>query len=129
MNYTGIIIEESLENKDILKDIQISSTEVEEVTEEHKTPWIKQWTLHTVEIPEDEVDTTAEKVSEALDSQHNWYADFKNNEYHYIIFRNKFFKIDRSKKEQYDEAVKFGISLGIPDYQLDFSPDIKEWER
>jgi len=42
MNYKGVIIEESLENKDVLKDIKISSTKVEEVTDEHKTPWIKQ---------------------------------------------------------------------------------------
>ncbi|OWK26922.1 MAG: hypothetical protein US76_02330 [Parcubacteria group bacterium GW2011_GWA2_38_13b] len=129
MNYTGVIIEESLESKDILKDVKISDTKVEEVVEEHKTPWIKQWTLHTVEIEENQADNVAEKISKALDSKHSWYADFKNDSFHYIIFRDKFFKVDRSKKEQYDDVVKFGISLGIPDYQLDFSPHIKEWER
>lgn len=128
-NYTGVIIEESLENKDVLQDVKISDTKVEEVTEEHKTPWIKQWTLHTVEIPENQADSVAEKLTKALDSQHSWYADFKNDAFHYIIFRDKFFKVDRGKKEQYDDVVKFGLSLGIPDYQLDFSPDIKEWER
>ena len=56
MNYKGVIIEESLENKDILKDVKISETKIEEVIEEHKTPWIKQWTLHTVEIPENQAD-------------------------------------------------------------------------
>ena len=129
MNYTGVIIEESLESKDILKDVKISDTKVEEVVEEHKTPWIKQWTLHTVEIEENQADNVAGKISKALDSKHSWYADFKNDSFHYIIFRDKFFKVDRSKKEQYDDVVKFGISLGIPDYQLDFSPHIKEWER
>ena len=129
MNYTGVIIEESLENKDVLQDVKISSTKVEEVTQEHKTPWIKQWTLHTVEIPENQADKVAEKLTKALDSEHSWYADFKNDSFHYIIFCDKFFKIDRSKKEQYDDVVKFGLSLGIPDYQLDFSPHIKEWER
>ncbi len=131
MNYIGIIIEESLENKDILKDVQISRTKVEEVTEKHKTPWIKQWTLHTVEILENQAESVAKKLTKALDSEHSWYADFKNDSFHYIIFRGKYFKIkvDRSKKEQYDDAVKFGLSLGIPDYQLDFSPHIKEWER
>ena len=129
MKFTGVIIEESLEDKNVLKEINISDTKIEKVTEEHKTPWIKQWTLHTVEISEDQADTIAKKVSEVLDSEHPWYADFKNDFFHYVIFRNKFFKIDRSKKEQYDEAVRFGLSLGIPDYQLDFSPHFKEWER
>jgi len=128
-NFIGVVIEESLENKDILKDVKISETKVEEVTEEHKTPWIKQWTLHNVEIAENQADNVAEKLTKALDSKHSWYADFKNDDFHYIIFRDKFFKIDRGKKEKYDEAVKFGLSLGIPDYQLDFSPQIKEWER
>lgn len=104
-------------------------TKVEEVVEEHKTPWIKQWTLHTVEIPENKAGNVAEKISKALDSEHNWYADFKNNIYHYIIFRNKVFFVDKQSKEQYDEAKKYGISLGIPEYQVDFHPEVKEWER
>ena len=41
-NYKGVIIEESLENKDILKDIKIISTKIEPVQEKHKTPWVKQ---------------------------------------------------------------------------------------
>ena len=129
MNYQGVIIEESLENKDILKNVKISDTKVEEVVEEHKTPWIKQWTLHTVEIPENQAKSVAEKISKALDSKHNWYADFKNDTHHYIIFRDKVFYIDRKSKEQYDEAKRYGISLGIPEYQVDFHPEVKEWER
>jgi len=128
-NFNGVIIEESLENKDVLQKVKIIKTIVEEVTEEHKTPWIKQWTLHTVEIPENQVDEIAEEISKVLDSEHNWYADFKNKDFHYVIFRNKLFKVDRSKPEQYNDVTKYGVSLGIPDYQLDFSPHIKEWER
>ena len=129
MDYQGVIIEESLENKDILKDVKILETKVEEVVEEHKTPWIKQWTLHTVEIPENEAGNVAEKISKAPASEHNWYADFKNDSHHYIIFRDKVFYIDRKSKEQYDEAKLYGISLGIPEYQVDFAPDDKIWER
>jgi hypothetical protein len=125
-NFNGVIIEESLKNKDVLQKVKIIKTEVEKVTEEHKTPWIKQWTLHTVEIFENQADKIAEEVSKSLDSEHNWYADFKNDKFHYIIFRNKVFKVDRSKPEQYKKAVEYGLLLGIPDYQLDFAPDIKE---
>jgi hypothetical protein len=49
--------------------------------------------------------------------------------YHFVIFRRRVFKIDRSKSEKYTDVVKYGLSLGIPAYQLDFSPAIKEWER
>ncbi|MBU0706831.1 hypothetical protein KKG41_00480 [Patescibacteria group bacterium] len=128
-NYKGVIIEESLEDKNILNDISILKTKVEPVTDKHKTPWVKQWILHSVEIPNDEVDTIAEKLSKSLDSRHSWYTDFKNETTHYIIFRDKVFKVDRTSNEQYDEAKQYGISLGIPEYQVDFHPELKQWER
>lgn len=130
-NFKGVIIEESLENKDVLKKVNILSTEVEKVTEEHKTPWLSQWTLHTVEVPESEAQAVSEEISKSLDYSHNssWYADYKNDTHHYIIFRDKIFYIDQDDKEQYAEAKHYGIALGIPEYQVDFHPDIKEWER
>lgn len=129
MNYQGVIIEESLDDKKVLEKVKILSTEIEGVMENHKTPWIKQWKLHTVEIPESEAEKIAEEISESLDREYNWYADFKNDSVHFIIFRDKIFKIDRTSKEQYDEVKKYGISIGIPDYQVDFSLDIEKWER
>ncbi|MEN7982224.1 MAG: hypothetical protein ABFQ65_02165 [Nanoarchaeota archaeon] len=128
-NFSGIIIKESLENKNVLQKIKIIKTNIEKVTEEHKTPWIKQWTLHTVEILENQADEITKDLSKSLDSEHSWYADFKNNKFHYIIFRNKVFKVDRSKPEQYNNVTKYGLALGIPNYQLDFTPHIKEWQR
>ena len=126
-NYKGVIIEESLENKDVLKEVTIIATKVEEIKESHKTPWLKQWTLHTVEIPEEKAEKVAEKLSKSLDYSHHssWYADFKNDVFHYIIFKQKIFKINRRSATEYKEAKKYGISLGIPEYQVDFSPEIK----
>lgn len=130
MNFTGVIIEESLTDKSVLNDVKIIKTNVELVTEEHKTPWVKQWTLHDVEIAVDNVAEVVEKISQALDREHNWYADFKTDQEHFIIYRDKVFYItDRSDKTQYDEATQYGISIGIPDYQVDFSPHITQWER
>ncbi|KKQ79975.1 MAG: hypothetical protein UT01_C0023G0014, partial [Candidatus Daviesbacteria bacterium GW2011_GWA1_38_7] len=37
MNYKGVIIEESLGNKDVLKLIKVLSTKVEKVTKSHQT--------------------------------------------------------------------------------------------
>lgn len=53
MNYKGVIIEESLQETSVLKEVTILSTKVERVTPKHKTSWLKQWTLHTVEIGEE----------------------------------------------------------------------------
>ena len=129
MNFIGVIIEESLKDKSVLKDINVTATRVEKATAKHKTPWVNQWTLDTIEVPEDRAKEVAHKLSQSLDSKHNWYADFKNDSHHYIIFRDKIFYINRKSKRQYDEAKDYGISLGIPEYQVDFHPDVQEWKR
>ena len=119
-NFTGVIIEESLEDKSVLDKVKIVSTKVEQVIERHRTPWVKQWTLHTVEVPAEKARELAEEISQALESEHPWYADYKTNTEHYIIFRNKVFLIDRTKKGAYKPATEYGVSIGIPDYQVDF---------
>lgn len=128
MSFEGLIIEESLSNKTVLENITIVSTKVEPVTEHHKTPWLKQWTLHTVVIEDQDSDQVADELSKSLEDNY-WYADFKNDQTHYIIFPNKVFKIDRTKESEYMEATKHGLSLGIPKHQLDFSPNVVDWKR
>ena len=127
-NFKGIIIEESLEKKAVLKKVKIVSTQVEKVTPEHKTPWIKQWTMHTVEIPEEEADSIAKELSDSIDEKHksSWFVDFENDKVHYIIFLAKFFKVNKNKREQYYPVVNYAVSLGIPKYQLAFDP---KWEK
>jgi len=130
-SYKGDIIEESLEDKGVLNKVKILSTRVEQVTEKHKTPWLKQWTLHSVEVSEQRVEEISNNISKSLDTKHqgSWYADFKDSSHHYIIFPSKVFFIDRTSEEQYKEASKYGISLGIPEYQVDFAPNVKKWKR
>lgn len=130
MNYKGLIIEESLKDTSALKEVNITDTKVEPITPEHKTPWLKQWTLHTVEIPEEKVEQIAEKIRDSIETDHNaWYADFKNEQNHYIIYADKIFKVDLSNPIAYKDAKAHGISLRIPEYQVDFAPEDKVWER
>lgn len=130
MNFQGVIIEESLVDASALKDVKILSTKVEEATEHHKTPWVKQWTLHAVEIAEDQAPDVADELSKALDHDHAWYADYKTETEHYIIYADKIFHItDRTDSKQYQAAKDYGISLGIPEYQVDFAPTDKVWDR
>lgn len=130
MNYKGIIIEESLQDNTILDEVRILEIKVEPITPAHKTPWLRQWTLHTVEIPEDKSDSIADKMSRSFDPEHpHWYADYKNDAFHFIIYAGKVFKVDRANPVLYKEAKAYGISIGIPEYQVDFAPDDTVWER
>ncbi|MDR0302008.1 MAG: hypothetical protein LBI04_06835 [Treponema sp.] len=131
MSYSGVIIEESLHDKNVLKSVKIVSTRVEKVEAMHETPWLEKWTLHTIEIPENNVEKTANELAKSFDMEHigNWYADFKNNEFHYFIFPNKIFKLDRRKKSDYDEMGEYALSIGLPKHQLiDFS-GVDEMEK
>lgn len=130
MNYKGVIIEESLGDKSILKKVKVIGTKVEHITPEHKTPWLKQWTLHTVEIPEEKSVQIAQEISKSFDPQHpDWYADYKNGKYHLIIYSGKIFKVDLQNPVLYKDAKAYGVSIGIPEYQVDFAPEDKVWER
>ena len=40
VDFKGVIIEESLGDVSVLKEVQILNTKVEQVTEKHKTPWL-----------------------------------------------------------------------------------------
>ena len=122
MDFEGIVIEESLESPSVLKQMQVLSTEVQPAGEWHRTPWLKQWTLHTVRIPEAEAAELAEAIQAALDREHpaSWYADFKNDTTHYIVFRDRIFVIGRRDAVAYREAQQYGIGHGLPPHQADF---------
>ncbi len=123
-DFTGVIIEESLRDKSVLDEVKIIKTEVEPVTENHETSHVKQWTMHTVEVNSEDAEKVAERLSKSLEGNKEtgyWYADYKNYELAYIIFPNKIFKISRGDLARFQEAKEYGISLGIPEYQVDFS--------
>lgn len=120
--YTGVIIQESLTDQLILDKLHVTRTVVEEVTKKHNTPWVKAWILHTVEIEEEDADKWAEWLSDHIDNSHDhpWYADYRNEKFHYVIYPGKIFKMDRTNKEENKKAQEYGKSKGIPEYQLDW---------
>ena len=73
-----------------------------------------------MEIPLGKADEIAQEISHSLDKNRggSWYVDFKNELRHYVVYPDKVFSIDRKVKQQYDEAEKYGVSIGIPQYQL-----------
>lgn len=126
MNYFGTIIEESLSDASILEGVKILSTKVEPITPRHQTPWLKQWTLHKVEVEESKAREFAQKASLYLDYSHKgaWYADFRNDLQHYIIFKDKIFLVQKGDREGYEQAKQYGLDLGIPQHQMGFPQNL-----
>lgn len=124
MDYQGVIIEESLADKSVLGKMRVLETKIGK--SQPNTPHVLQWTLHTVLVPEAEAGELAQKLSEALDDSHcEWYADYKNNTNHYIIFKNKIFVINRTDVLGYEQARQYGLAVGVPENQVNFSKHIK----
>ena len=92
MNFKGIIIEESLKNNSIFKELIIIKTTSESVTKSHKTPWLNKWTIHQVEIPEENSDYFFDKLSKSLDNSHEWYIEVENNKFNVLIFHDRIIK-------------------------------------
>ncbi len=92
MIFKGVIVEEGLKDKSILKDFRIVKQDIEKVTEKHRTPWISVWTVDKIEIDTEEIDLICEKIQKALDETHEWYVELNSNKYNIIIFHDKILK-------------------------------------
>jgi hypothetical protein len=123
--YRGTIIEESLKDRSVLDGVRIVSGEIEDVTTSHNTPWLRQWTIDEVEIEDMAIKGFTRRLQAAMETEHpSWYADFKGEQDHYIVFPGKIFYIDQRRNDSYNDAVTYGVSLGIPKRQLDFSQKV-----
>lgn len=121
-DFKGVIIEESLTQKDVLQKLSILQTQVEAATERYQTPWVRQWTLHTVAVPAAQALEVAYELSRSFDPehQHAWYADFNNGEDYFVVFRNVIFTWHKGDQDAIERVRSYGHQLGIPAHQLDF---------
>lgn len=128
MDYKGVIVEESLIDTKIVSELELFSKEVEDVTEAENTPWLTKWTLDTVIIKEDKIDEYTKRLSELIDDEHcsDWYCDFKNDKYHYVVFKNMVFKINRGNREEYKVMQEYAKSVGLIESQLPNYFDLPE---
>lgn len=99
--YSGCIIKESLKDLSILDEFDIVDEDI-----------------CTVKIDKSKIENILPRLQAAMVDDKVWYCDLKCNDYHYIIFNDKIFKIDRNYGEQYEEAKKYGLNRGIPEEQL-----------
>ena len=118
------MIEESLEDRECLRLVRIVATRREAVGVHHDTPWLTHWTLHQIAVDDHAIEAVVRALQASLDTAHPdaWYFDLTNDEWHYIVFKTRIFKVDRANLNEYEAVRRFGLELGIPDGQLDFIP-------
>ncbi len=102
----GTIVENSLADKSILQKVKIE-----------KTYQSGNWTLHNVWVEPQQI----LELSKALNSG-PWYIHLwePGQDDVTVIFKDRVIQIKYSDKSTWEEAIEFGISIGIPKEQLDF---------
>lgn len=98
--YFGKIYKNSFTNTSILENFKIEKDNSEEVI---------------IKVPED----TIKELSKYLVLPEA-YMFFWNDKNIIIVYKNKIFKIERDNKESIDEAINYGINLGIPKEKICF---------
>jgi len=117
--FNGAIIKESLAEEDILENLPVVKTEVEDIRNPAPDQ-PSQWHLFYFEIPEQDADAWAHRFSGALRNG-TWYIDFKNEKEIYVVFAEKIFHYQRGDVASHAEAQAYGRSLGLPEKQLAWS--------
>lgn len=118
MNYRGVIIKESLEDKSILKGVKILSKKIANPGERVG------WHMLKVEIPAKEILDFTTRLTKALKRYEPWYAHFYHEDPELdrmiVVFADKKFLTSKDNPER---AVKYGLEIGILREQLDFKPN------
>lgn len=104
--YKGSIVENSLNDKGILNELKVISTQ-------HAGTWI----IHDVLINEDQINKIGKYINNGPWYMHFWLDG--SNEVR-VVFNDMIFTIDYSDKSTWSEAIKYGKGKGIPEDQLDF---------
>lgn len=115
--FTGVIIEESLNNKELLKLFKITKTVIEQNNDPITNAGEKIWTLHTVEIKRSNLDKALELLKKSLKLP-NWWADLNFKDEVVIVFNNKIFKGNKKDKNFVNEVINYGRKVKLPESQI-----------
>ena len=110
--YKGIIVEESLEDNRILNDFKIIDFRISK--EENPAD---RWHLYTVQVSKEKIVRLSKNIKP------RWYMHFWKNRNVIAIFKDKKFEFNFDDKSTWKPVVGYGLSLGIPEEQLDFPID------
>ena len=108
-NYLGIVIENSLRQPDAISQSII------------KTRRRGSWTFLLVSVPENELDAHIRRLQANMVTDDEWYAHYFRGDELIVVFRDAAFPV-AVDPASWGPAVTYGLSVGVPAEQLDFTP-------
>jgi len=124
VSYHGIIIDKSQNDKTIFSKLVIKG---------RKRILMGLVVLYRIEVEEREIDDVVTSLQKNMSTRfglkkQQYYAHFYRADELMIVFKDKIFRV-KPDPSSWTEAVKYGLSIGIPPKQLDFIPNRFEDER
>jgi hypothetical protein len=118
MVYHGIIVDKSLKDAKIVDALKVIGTK-------HTDDG---WVIYKIEVDDDKLQQTIQMVQPLLSSA-GWYCHFYGQDglKLFVVFRRRIFELVNNPSF-FKPAVKYGLSVGIPEEQLDFKPSKFEEE-
>jgi len=112
--WNGVIVEESLGDKAVLKKVKIVKTKesFDDVTQ-------MDWRIHTVEVEDKNIEAVVKLGSKCITN--GWWMDFRKGNEAFIVFKNKFFKITKDDSTNQKKAREYAISVGVDPRQAEFT--------
>ena len=110
--YKGTVVEESLTDSSILKDLKVLNVKVSD----DENP-VDRWHMYTVTVGHDDI----ERLSQTI--KPGWYMHFWQDKKVIAVFHDKTFEFDYDDKKAWIPATEYGLAQGIPKEQLDFLID------
>lgn len=113
----GLLLLESLSDTYVLDLIHVTKTETWQVNnaEPYQPPT---WTAISFEADDSQADAIANTFSQAL--KKGWYINASTMTHVYVVFPNRAFKYLKGDINERQAAKGHGLSLGIPEHQLDW---------
>jgi hypothetical protein len=123
VSFTGLLLQESLEDLSVLETLDITKVEVWEPGELGK-PAGPIWTATYFEGSDDDADKTAERISKAMKASF-WYANIHLETDEIVIFADNVFRYVRGDAQARKAPEDHARSLGVPEHQIDWERDFR----
>jgi hypothetical protein len=79
------------------------------------------WTFIEFQAEDDRAAELAQKLADVLIAKGGWYADFGAGDEHVVVFAGKVFRYPKGDEAGRAEATEYGLSVGCPADQLDWT--------
>jgi len=115
MVWEGVIIEESLESKDLLKLAKTVKTKKSTLESEEEKGFLH---FHHAEVSDGKKEEFVEEAKNAI--KQGWYLHICKDGKMIVVFKGKSFEFTKLQKDKIEQAKKYGMSIGIIEEQVQF---------